>query len=126
MTPALMSPAFEAAPLLQTGDNLTRDEFLRRWRKLPKLKRAELIGGVVYLMSSPLSLEHADAENNVSVWVGTYRIATPGCASGNNATTLLLDDCPQPDVNLRIIPEYGGKSRVRKKLLVGPAELLIE
>ncbi len=77
-------------------------------------------------MSSPLSVEHADMENNLSIWAGTYRIATPGCASGNNATNLLLGDCPQPDVNLRIIPEFGGKSRIRKKLLFGPAEMLVE
>jgi hypothetical protein len=42
------SPAFVAAPYLQAGDNLTRDKFLRIWNTLPKLKRAELIRGVVY------------------------------------------------------------------------------
>jgi Uma2 family endonuclease len=126
MPSLLDSPAFQAAGYLQSGDHLTRSEFLRIWRGIPNLKRAELIRGVVYLMASPLSVEHADTENNLSIWAGTYRIATPGCASGNNATNLLLGDCPQPDVNLRIIPEYGGKSRVRKKLLFGPAELLME
>jgi hypothetical protein len=77
-------------------------------------------------MSSPLSLEHADMENNMGGWVCNYRIPTPGCASGNNASNLLLEDCPQPDINLRIKPEFGGKSRIRKKLLAGPAELLVE
>jgi hypothetical protein len=66
-------------------------------------------------------------ENNVGSWIGYYRAMTPGCASGNNASALLLDDsCPQPDVNLRIIPEFGGMSRVRRKLIAGPAELLSE
>jgi Uma2 family endonuclease len=126
MASLLESPAFQAAPYLQSGDHLTRSEFLRIWRGLPNLKRAELIRGVVYLMASPLSIEHGDTESNLTIWAGMYRIATPGCASGNNATNLLLDDCPQPDVNLRIIPEHGGKSRVRRKMLVGPAELLME
>ena len=120
------SPAFVAAPYLHAGDNMTRDKFLRIWNKLPNLKRAELIGGIVYIMSSPLSIEHGDMDNNMGVWIGNYRIATPGCASGNNASALLLDDCPQPDLNLRVKPEFGGKSRVQKKLLAGPAELLIE
>ena len=126
MNPALMTPAFVAAGYMHAGDHLTRDEFLRIWRKLPKLKRAELIGGVVYLMSSPLSIKHGDTENDMGTWIGIYRVATPGCASGNNTSTLLLDDCPQPDVNLRIKPEYGGKSHVKRKLLAGPAELLVE
>lgn len=123
----LSSPGFIAAGHFQTGDHLSRNEFLRIWNKLPKLKRAELIRGVVYLMSSPVSIEHGDMENNIGSWINWYRTATPGCASGNNATALLLDDsCPQPDVNLRIIPEFGGMSRVRKKLIFGAAELFAE
>ncbi|HEX7377041.1 MAG TPA: hypothetical protein VF278_08010 [Pirellulales bacterium] len=30
---------------LRAGDNLTRDEFLRRWQAAPSIKSAELIGG---------------------------------------------------------------------------------
>lgn len=43
----------KALPELRSGDKMSRDEFLRRWEAMPDLKRAELIGGVVYL-SSPM------------------------------------------------------------------------
>src|SRR4051812_38376117 len=45
--------AEESVPPLQMGDNLTREEFLRRWEEHPEVKKAELIGGIVY-MPSPL------------------------------------------------------------------------
>lgn len=120
-----LPPELTAVGVLQAGDNLDRAEFLRLWRRLPRLKRAELVGGIVY-MPSPLSVNHGEMENTMSGWVYTYRIATPGCTSGNNISTFLLDDCPQPDVNLRIKPEYGGKSWVHKKYLHGTPEMFVE
>ena len=39
-----------------------------------------------------------------------YKAMTPGCAGGSYTTTYILDDCPQPDVNLRIVSEVGGRS----------------
>jgi hypothetical protein len=33
------------------GDQLTREEFLRRWEAHPRIKLAELIGGTVYMPS---------------------------------------------------------------------------
>ncbi len=36
-------------PPLESGDRLTRYEFERRYTKMPHLKKAELIEGVVYL-----------------------------------------------------------------------------
>lgn len=53
-------------------------------------------------------------------------MATPGTASGHNTTSFLLDDTPQPDLYLRIRPEYGGASRVEGKYLGGVPELLTE
>lgn len=67
-----------AVPTLRSGDRLTRDEFLRRWEALPEIKRAELIDGVVY-MPSPLSLPHGRSQTLLTVWLGSYAIATPGC-----------------------------------------------
>jgi hypothetical protein len=112
-------------PELVAGDKLTRAEFLRRWEAHPEIKNAELIGGVVY-MPSPLSLEHADMDGDVGGWLWTYKVATPGTACGHNATSFILEDTPQPDVNLRIRPEYGGSSRVEGKYLAGVPELLTE
>ena len=51
-----------APPPLQAGDRLTRAEFLERWEAMPQLKRAELIGGIVY-MPSPVSRHHGRWEN---------------------------------------------------------------
>jgi hypothetical protein len=113
------------APPLEPGDKLTRDQFLARWELHPEIKRAELIGGIVY-MPSPVFLDHGDIENDVGAWVGVYKAATPGTAAGHNTTTFLLDDTLQPDLNLRILPEYGGGSRVDGKYLAGPVEFLAE
>lgn len=107
------------------GDFLSRDEFLRRWEATPGVKRAELIRGVVY-MPSPLSRPHAVMESNVSGWLAVYRAATPGCESGNNATWLMGDDAPQPDLCLYVLPEFGGRVGMRGDLLEGAPEFLAE
>src|SRR5260370_10407939 len=99
----------ESVPPLGAGDKLTRAEFLRRWEAHPEIKNAELIGGIVY-MASPVSVEHGDMDGDVGTWLGTYKAATPGTASGHNTTSFLLEDMPQPDLNLRILPEFGGSS----------------
>jgi uncharacterized protein YktB (UPF0637 family) len=43
-------------PLLEAGDRLSRDEFERRYERLPCLKKAELIEGIVY-MPSPVRVK---------------------------------------------------------------------
>lgn len=109
---------------LESGDNLSRDEFLRIWDKLPHIKRAELIGGIVY-MPSPQRKEHGTTDRLVSTWLGVYQAATPGCEGGDNTTSLIGDDCPQPDKYLALLPEYGGKSW-GKKYVEGAPELIVE
>jgi Uma2 family endonuclease len=115
----------QRVPPLVAGDKLTREEFLRRWEANPEIKNAELIGGIVY-MSSPVSVEHGDMDGDLGTWLGHYKAATPGTASGRNTTSFLLDDSPQPDLNLRILPGYGGGSWVEGKYLHGVPELLAE
>ena len=77
-------------------------------------------------MPSPVSVEHGDTENDVGTWLGVYKAATPGTAAGHNTTSFLLDDVPQPDINLRILPDSGGTSWVEGKFLHGIPELLTE
>ena len=121
-----MSTAIEQrVPPLVAGDKLTRAEFLRRWEADPEIKKAELIGGIVY-MPSPVSTEHGDMELDVGTWLGMYKAGTPGTAGGHNTTSFILEDTPQPDLNLRIRPEYGGSSWVEDKYLGGIPELLTE
>lgn len=120
-----MATVEQKVPPLAAGMRLTRDEFLRRWEMHPEITKAELIGGVVY-MPSPVSPEHGDAESDVGTWIGTYRSATPGTKSGHNTTALMLEDAPQADINLRIVPECGGRSWSEGKRLHGAPELIAE
>lgn len=122
----IMPTVEEEVSLLERGDFLSREEFLRRWEAEPSVKRAELIQGVVY-MPSPLSRRHGVRENDVTCWLGVYRAATPGCEALNNATWLMGDDdAPQPDASLRILPEFGGQSRTRGRYAAGAPEFLAE
>jgi hypothetical protein len=114
-----------SVPPLSAGDKLTRQEFLRRWEADPEIKKAELIGGLVF-MPSPVSVEHGDTEADVGTWLGVYKATTPGTASGHNTTSLLLEDTPQPDLNLRLLPEYGGASSEKDRYLQGVPEFLAE
>jgi hypothetical protein len=120
-----MATDITATPMLVNGDNLTRDEFIRRWEQMPGIKRAELIGGIVY-MPSPLSTDHGETDFDVTGWLCFYKAMTPGCIGGSNVTSYILDDCPQPDVNLRIAPECGGRSYVEDKYLADSPEMLTE
>ena len=60
-------------------------------------------------MASPVFHEHGHADADIGGWIHHYRYFTPGTDSGNNTTTCMLKDSPQPDVFLRILRECGGK-----------------
>jgi Uma2 family endonuclease len=120
-----MATVEKAAPVLERGDFLTREEFLRRWEGMPEVKRAELIGGVVY-MPSPLGREHGSMDLKVAGWLAVYVAATPGCDALSNATWLMRDDAPQPDTSLYVLPEYGGPSRMSGRLIEGVPEFVAE
>jgi Uma2 family endonuclease len=115
----------ERTPPLAAGDHLTRAEFLRRWEAQPEIKRAELIRGRVY-MPSPVSGDHGIMDRWVGTWLGVYEAATPGVGGANNATSLMLEDAPQPDLSLLIRPEYGGSSGTEGPYFHGPLELVAE
>ena len=52
---------------------------------------------------------------------------TPGVACGDNGTVLLdLDNEPQPDLFIRILPEFGGQSGDRGDYVAGAPELVAE
>jgi Uma2 family endonuclease len=114
----------EVLPLV-AGDKLTRDEFLRRWEAMPKVKFAELIGGVVYI-PPPFSRDHGVSHSRVAAWLGHYAAFTPGCEAGNNTTWLMREDSPQPDVYLRLLPEHGGQSATAGLYPQGAPEFLAE
>jgi len=115
------------APRLENGDRLTRAEFERRYLAMPDLKKAELIERMVH-MPSPVSRPHATAHADLITWLGAYRAATPGTEIADNATVRLdLDNEPQPDVLLRILPQAGGQTRDSAEDYVeGAPELVAE
>ncbi|MBD2596905.1 Uma2 family endonuclease [Nostoc spongiaeforme FACHB-130] len=115
-------------PPLENGDRLTRFEFERRYNAMPKLKKAELIEGTVY-MASPLRFEpHAEPHARVMTWLGVYQALTPGVRLGDNPTVRLdLDNEPQPDALLLIDAQAGGQSRFSQDGYVeGAPELIAE
>jgi len=104
-------------PTLREGDRLTAEEFLRRWEKMPDLKHAELIDGIVFFMPSPVSTAHSDSHFDLAQWLGTYRDATPGCQAGLECTWKMgPDDVAQP----------YGRSGVREYLsvLLNPKQVI--
>ena len=113
-------------PSLKNGDKLTRYEFEKRYEKMPHLKKAELIEGIVY-MGSPLRIEqHGNPHANIITWLGTYEALTPGVQVGDNCTVILdLENEPQPDALLRT--KQGGQSSISEKGYVeGAPELIVE
>src|SRR5437773_8282369 len=98
-------------PLLEPGDRLSREEFERRYQRMPHLKKAELIEGIVY-MPSPVRVAHHGAPHlNLATWVGFYAANTPGVTSADNVTVRLdLDNEPQPDLVLLKLPDKGGQA----------------
>jgi Uma2 family endonuclease len=124
-TPAA-SPTY--IPALESGDRLTRSEFERRYNAMPNLKKAELIEGVVYV-ASPLRFEpHAEPHGDLMIWLGNYKVATPGVRLGDNPTVRLdLDNEPQPDAILLIDAACGGQSHLGTDGYVeGAPELVAE
>src|SRR5262249_48487156 len=99
----------------------------RRYSAYPEDFKAELIGGVVHV-PSPLRLPHGTHHLALGALFWLYAGATPGVQGADNATTI-LDDVkePQPDLSLRILPEWGGQSRTDEdEYLVGAPELVAE
>jgi Uma2 family endonuclease len=59
--------------------------------------------------------------------LAVYRAGTPGVEGGDNSTLRLdLDNEPQPDAFLRILPAFGGQSRNSGKYVAGAPELIAE
>lgn len=108
-------------------ERLKQDEFLRRYEAMPAIDRAELIEGVVYLPSPVSADDHGVPHFDLNGWLFTYRARTPGVRGGDNSTLKLdVDNCPQPDGYLRLLPECGGQSRLVDGYIEGAPELVAE
>lgn len=114
-------------PPLQAGDRLTREEFLRRYEAMPNANHAELIEGVVYMPSPVSAKNHGEPHVDLVTWLGVYRAHTPNVRAGDNSTLMLdIDNAPQPDGYLRLLPEHGGQSKIVDGYIEGAPELVAE
>lgn len=117
-----------AEPLLEPGDRLSRVEFERRYDRMPHLKKAELIEGIVYMPSPLRANQHGIPHVQLATWLGTYVSETPGALTADNATVRLdLDNEPQPDLVLLKLPAKGGQARISEDdYIEGAPELVVE
>src|SRR5579875_3750255 len=115
-------------PLLVNGERMKQQEFHRRYAEYDEDEKWELIGGIVYKAPSMLCLAHSDYDGRIGYVLETYCLATPGIQTLHNATAILGEESePQPDLGLRILPEYGGQSQTTADgYLQGAPELLVE
>jgi Uma2 family endonuclease len=113
--------------LLVNGERMTQPEFHRRYMACPEDEKWELIGGIVY-MSSPSRLSHSRYDGKIGLVLEMYELATLVVEALHNATAILDEESePQPDLGLRILPEYGGQSRTTDDdYLQGAPEMLVE
>jgi Uma2 family endonuclease len=106
-------PGDGAIPPLENGDRLTRDEFERRYDAMPRLKKAELIVGEVYMPSPVRQRFHGRQHSHLNYWLTHYEGNTPGVEVGDNSTVRLNpENEPQPDNLLFVQPEYAGQVQI--------------
>lgn len=113
------------APLV-AGQRLRQAAFHERYEAMPPGTRFELIGGAV-VMPSPVGNRHGIVSAATLLWLGLYKIRTPGVEVSDNASTALDDLAEvQPDALLRIKPDRGGRSRNSGNIIGGAPELVVE
>src|SRR5947199_8366383 len=117
-----------AEPLLEPGDRLSRDELERRYERMPHVKKAELIEGIVYMPSPLRAKGRSEPHNRRGTWLGTYAAETRGVGCFDNSTVRLdLDNEPQPDLVLMKLPDNGGQARISADdYIEGAPELVVE
>lgn len=111
-------------PPLETGDQLTRAEFERRYDAMPAQKKAELIEGEVYMPSPVRWNQHAGPHADFIGWLVFYRAHTRGVRVGDIGSIRLdMENEPQPDATMLIEPAYGGQAQFDDDYVVGAPEL---
>lgn len=118
----------ERVPPLQPGDHLSRDEFERRYKASPHIRKAELIEGIVFMPPPVSQDDHSGPHFDLIGWLGIYRAMTPGIRGGDNGTIRLdLESDPQPDAFLYILPSHGGQARIDSEgYVAGAPEFVAE
>src|SRR5271157_2322940 len=113
------------APLVE-GQRLDQATFHERYEQMPPGTRAELINGVVH-MPSPVGPAHGRAVVPTLVWLSYYQENTPGVEVLDNTSTALYPKGePQPDAQLRILTEFGGRTQSERRFVRGVPEMIVE
>jgi len=106
-----MATRIDAAVSLESSDRLTREEFHRRYCARPDIRKAELIGGVVFVPSPVQADLHGEPHAAVVGWLYAYKARNSVVRVLDNATVLLdaegIRDEMQPDACLWL-EEPGG------------------
>jgi len=114
------------APPLVAGQRLDQATFHERYQAMPPGVHAELIDGVV-CMPSPVGPEHGRAQVPVLVWLSYFAENAPGVEVLDNTSTALgARSEPQPDAQLRLLAEWGGRTETDRQLVRGVPELVVE
>jgi Uma2 family endonuclease len=110
--------------ILENGDRLERVEFERRYT-LSKIKKAELIEGIVHVASPLRFTQHGKPHSHLITWLGTYQSMHPDLEVGIEPTVRLdQDNEPQPDAVLfRLV---GNAQIDADGYITGSPELLVE
>lgn len=118
----------QAVHELENGRAMDQPTFHRLYKRTPEGFKAELIGGIVHVMASPVSSRHGRPHARIAQWLVTYAEDTPGTEALNDTTNILARKSePQPDVCLYVLPEYGGTVTFDKDgYLKGAADLVVE
>jgi Uma2 family endonuclease len=120
-----MTVSSAKSPTLESGDRLTRKEFHRRYLASPKIKKAELVEGVVYV-ASPVGARHAEAHGWVVGWLVAYQAQHPELRLHDNATVFLdADNEVQPDACLWR-DEPSGPRLNNDGYLEGAPQIIVE
>jgi Uma2 family endonuclease len=84
---------------------------------MPHLKKAELIQGVVYMPAAAIRFDqHGGPHFDLITWLGSYRAGTPGVRGGDNSSLRLdMENEPQPDAFLMVLPSHGGRAHIDKE-----------
>src|SRR5688500_6510906 len=107
-----MTATVSGPVMLESGDQLTRAEFHRRYCARSDIKKAELVEGVVYVPSPARHVPHGQPHNIANIWLGVYAGRHPNVDAGSESTVFLdADNEVQPDVCLFILPAAGGQLR---------------
>ena len=86
---------------LESGDRLTREEFHRLYELRPDIKKAELVGGVVYVSSPLRAKQHGTPHARIVGWLFDYEsIASDVIIADNSTVFLSAKDELQPDACL--------------------------